>query len=353
MIDLTRFKRMILRAASISITVIGLTHLQACAMGQYPSSAESEVKFHFGLMDFTPDNQMLIFEYVLPNGAEKVGFYFLGSKERFPVDLPSNRYWSEPAVSPDGRYLALTSACVVSCLKEDMGAQIALIDLSNSEPNFKLMTTGPGYKSGPVFTNNGKHIVYAFGPDNGRSHRGLARVNFDGEEEVLQRFDDWGIVRAVRHAFFDSHGNYYAAIYSADSAIRKPLKKYRSAISFPVLYKFRRGDYKVLDVVEFAKETFISSPSISKDDEIVFLGFSEEGADRFRTDIYASKDNVVRKILPMNARNSFMKSSRDGSVMAIISAEDFYSQKDIYIYRPSSGLEKTGISDEIIADLQP
>ncbi|MEQ9472026.1 MAG: hypothetical protein RIG88_15280 [Roseitalea porphyridii] len=352
MIDLTRFKRMMLRAASISITFIGLAHLQACATGQYPSSAESEVKFHFDLMDFTPDNQMLIFSYDLPNGLSKIGFYLLESKTKLPIALPVDRSWSEPAVSPDGRFLALVSSCVSECAEDDKGSQIALIDLWKNEPNFVLLTKGSGDRSGPVFTNDSKHIVYAFGPDNGRSVRGLARVGFDHKEEILQKFDDWGIVRAVRHAFFDSDGNYYASIFSADSEIRKPLKNYKNDSSFSILYKFEKQSYKLLDVVEFAKYYHVSSPSIQNNDEIIFSGMPAGEYDYGGLDLYRVKGDVVNKFLSWDKYESYIKSSHDESVIAIIASNDHYSQKDIYLYRPLVGFEKTGISDEIVADLR-
>jgi Tol biopolymer transport system component len=351
-IDLTRFKRMILRAASISITVIGLTHLQACATGQYPSSAESEVKFHFDLMDFTPDNQMLIFSYDLPNGLSKIGFYLLESKTKLPIALPVDHSWREPAVSPDGRFLALVSSCVSECAEDDKGSQIALIDLSRNEPNFQLLTKGPGYRSSPVFTNDSKYIVYAFGPDNGRSVRGLARVGFDQKEEILQKFDHWGIVLAVRHAFFDSIGNYYAAIFSADSEIRKPLKNYKRDSSFPILYKFEKETYNILGVVEFAKYNFVSSPSILNNDEIIYSGMNDVEYEFGGFKLYSGKDSSVSKLISSDLYDSYIKSSHDGSVIAIIASNDHYSQKDIYLYRPLVGFEKTGISDEIIADLQ-
>lgn len=352
-IDLTRFKKMMLRAASISITLIGLAQLQACAMSDYPSSAENSVKFHFDLMDFTPDNQMLIFSYELPNGLSKIGFYLLESKTKLPIALPVDRSWREPAVSPDGRFLALVSSCVSECAEDDKGSQIALIDLSRNEPNFQLLTSGPGYRSSPVFANDSKYIVYAFGPDNGRSVRGLARVGFDQKEEILQKFDRWGIVLAVRHAFFDSIGNYYAAIFSADSEIRKPLKNYKRDSSFPILYKFEKENYNILGVVDFAKYNFVSSPSILNNDEIIFSGMNEGEYEFKGFKIYSGKDSYVTKLISSDMYESYVKSSRDGSVISVIASDYRDSQKDIYLYRSLLGFEKTGISDEIIADLQP
>ncbi|MEQ9302295.1 MAG: hypothetical protein RJQ14_00155 [Marinoscillum sp.] len=277
----------------------------------------------------------------------------MSSKKKIPVALPADRSWREPAVSPDGQYLALVSSCIQDCVEGDEGSQIALVNLSQDEANYVLLTSGPGYKRSPVFTNDGAHIVYAFGPDNGRSSDGLARVSLGRKVEVLRTFDDWGIVRAVRHSFFDGDGNYYASIYSADNSIRKPLLKYKSDYSFSVLYKFEKDSYKTVDVVEFAKKNFVSSPSITDEGEIVFSGVSSGDYDVSGTEIFSAKNDVIRNIFSSEMNGSLVKSSRKGGILAIQASDDIYNQKDIYIYNSSLELEKTGISDEIIADLQP
>ena len=110
---------------------------------------------------FSPDGQTIFFSARYQKRPSKLGSFDLRSKElRMFFDLPTYRSWDQPAMSPDGTKIAVSTYCNPKwdsgCDDHQAGRQIAIIDRATHE--IRILTSGTFNYENPSFSFSGDSI---------------------------------------------------------------------------------------------------------------------------------------------------------------------------------------------------
>lgn len=97
-------------------------------------------------------------------------------------DLSTDLYGSyaqAPSYSPDGRYVAFTTA---------YGADIYIVDVTSTDPKFERRALGVGSRTASAWSPDGKRIAFAKGADNGMADLFTVRVSDGGDLQRVTTF---------------------------------------------------------------------------------------------------------------------------------------------------------------------
>ena len=112
-------------------------------------------------LSFSHDGKKVVFDRCKDEGCQ-IQVYDLATGELAAYQSPKNERWSMGRYSYDGRRITFSVIPLKENGERDLEKmQIAVMDADGK--NFKKVTTGPGAKIYPVFSHNGKKILYACG----------------------------------------------------------------------------------------------------------------------------------------------------------------------------------------------
>ncbi|PKN88281.1 MAG: hypothetical protein CVU51_04235 [Deltaproteobacteria bacterium HGW-Deltaproteobacteria-1] len=110
-------------------------------------------------LSFSHDGKKVVFDRCRNEGCQ-IQVYDLETGELAAYQSSKNERWTMGKYSDDGKKIAFSVIPVKPKGGLDLGnMQIAVMDADGK--NYKKVTTGPGAKTSPTFSHNGKKILYA------------------------------------------------------------------------------------------------------------------------------------------------------------------------------------------------
>jgi Tol biopolymer transport system component len=109
-------------------------------------------------LSFSHDGKKVVFDRCRDEGYQ-IQVYNLATGELAAYQSPKNERWTMGRYSYDGKRITFSVIPIKSGGELDLGGmQIAVMDANGK--NFRKVTTGPGAKLYPVFSHNGRKILY-------------------------------------------------------------------------------------------------------------------------------------------------------------------------------------------------
>ena len=143
-------------------------------------------------LSFSHDGKKVVFDRCRDDGCQ-IQVYDLATGELAAYQSPKNERWTMGRYAYDGKRIAFSIIPVksgkspLSFLAEDVldlgNMQIAVMDADGK--NFRKVTSGPGAKLYPVFSHNGKKILYTCAAYI-RESGGTPAANYDAWEVDLE-----------------------------------------------------------------------------------------------------------------------------------------------------------------------
>lgn len=143
---------LLLQFLTIFILITLVTSIGGC-------SAMLEDKDAIQELSFSHDGKKVVFDRCRNEGCQ-IQVYDLETGELAAYQSSKNERWTMGKYSDDGKKIAFSVIPVKPKGGLDLGnMQIAVMDADGK--NYKKVTTGPGAKTSPTFSHNGKKILYA------------------------------------------------------------------------------------------------------------------------------------------------------------------------------------------------
>ncbi|TCS63059.1 TolB-like translocation protein [Varunaivibrio sulfuroxidans] len=342
-----------------------LMHSEVNAMSLLPNLSE-------GLSLYAPvlsrDGRVIVFTYQVGTKYPSLGVYQVDADKLAPIALPGGFAWISPVISQDGRYIAAVTDCLHNCPSGEEGHQVVLLDLSQPTVNFTFLTKGKKYRGNPMFSPDGKRLIFVTGrilpTDRGDlvTDYGFSMVPISGGSEIKIASTEEGKNRfyAIDRPYFLSktHIIFSAIPFYPDGPIATKAAALGKTISEPVgisLY-FAKKDNEY-DLLPENKHHTMGGLTASLKGDIVFTDLSEgepettDGA--FNYELFMSHMGKVTQLTHIKSFISAPFISGDGSTVVFLEDKGRNGARDIVIYDTASGqLTKTGIRGKILKHLK-
>lgn len=159
-----------------------LVAVAAIARADETQSATANInEFTYGSPSFSPDSQKLVFDRCTSAGKCAIHILNITTKTLTYLQAPEDQVWFSGKLSPSGQQIVFVAVplrengTVMYGNRDYENAQIAIMDSDGR--NFRMLTSGAGYKSAPNFSWSGKKVVFVQGELRNPDSKSLAAKN--------------------------------------------------------------------------------------------------------------------------------------------------------------------------------
>ncbi len=316
--------------------------------GCMPNAASSSpvVKITSASVSATGEQVAFSFEDRLSGKLQKrLGLLTVGTGDIRILDQPDNLFWGSPVISPDGRRLAFTSFCAMTCSPEEFGYHLGVLDLDSGA--YRLLTSNgrDEMRLSPSFAPDGRSVYFTsteveWNKEGGSRPKwffGLSSIQIDSGHEtqllpnsaaptrfqVLERttVTTRGDILFTGTAPFGGH---------AESDARKSGK----GRSYDFAYRLAPGG--ILENFPPLKEYRASSLSASADGETVAFisrSSSSTAGGGFGYDLFLYTAGVVRRVTELETYAYTTDISADGSRIVFLADDSREMNWSVWLHR--------------------
>jgi len=265
-----------------------LVAVAAIARADETQSATANInEFTYGSPSFSPDSRKLVFDRCSSTGNCAIHILNIETNTLTYLQPPEGQLWFSGKLSPSGQKIVfvvvpLSENGTVMHGNRDYGhSQIATMDLDGR--NFRMLTSGAGYKSAPNFSWSGKKVVFVQGELRTPGSKTLAAkydaYEIDLETKNIRQITDSKFFQMGRPSYLPSDTG---LVVDADAPSRVPgvsdveaLWRYRIMME----KEYNHSRVNRFDVVKepskpalmFGQLVGANSPAIDANGQIYFL----------------------------------------------------------------------------------
>ena len=304
--------------AFISVTLIIM--ISGC------TAADFAGKDSIDNLSFSHDGKKVVFDRCRDEGCQ-IQVYDLERGELAAYQSPKNEQWTMGKYAYDGKRIAFSVIPQKAGGGLDLGnMQIAVMDANGK--NFKKVTTGPGAKLYPIFSHNGKKILYACAAYI-RTKGGTPAAQYDAWEVNLEtgvqtqltffkyfymgyltyfpedeRFIYWGNMPDVYEG---------VGVMNAPAFQEKMIELGKKGISISGLAVMKGRELTPSPYHSFPSESFPQRPLLSKDGSVMI--YEKSGSGKF----YLYSEDGKHRYIGGGGGIDSAAISPDGNLLAMIS----------------------------------
>jgi len=249
--------------------------------------AASSSEFTYGSPSFSSDSRKLVFDRCSSAGNCGIHILNISTNTLTYLQASEGQLWFSGKLSPSGQQIVFVAVPLRenSTLMHDNrdyeNAQIAIMDSDGR--NFRMLTSGAGYKSAPNFSWSGKKVVFVQGELRNTGSKTISAKNdayeIDLETKNVRQITDSKFFQMGRPSYLL---NDTAIVADADAPSRVPgvsgveaLWRYRAMMETKYNHsRVNRFDIKFAPSkpsLMFAKLIGANSPAIDANDQLYFL----------------------------------------------------------------------------------
>ncbi|MHB8138697.1 MAG: TolB family protein [Smithellaceae bacterium] len=278
-------------------------------------------------LSFNHDGKKVVFDRCRNEGCQ-IQVYDLESGELAAYQSPENGRWTMGKYSYDGKRITFSVIPIKPKGGLDLGEmQIAVMDADGK--NYRKVTTGPGAKLYPIFSHNGKKILYACAARI-REKGGTPAAQYDawevnletGQQTQLTFFKYYYMSNLTyfpddeRFIYFGENPSVFEGAYADQSAFRNKLGelgRQGKGIHYVVVMK---GKELIPNPYKFPPNVQPEKPLLSKDGSILIYEKSMSAGKFF---LYSPDGN--HKLVGEGGSVNSAAISPDGESLAMISVD--------------------------------
>lgn len=159
-----------------------LVAVAAIARADETQSATANInEFTYGSPSFSPDSQKLVFDRCTSAGKCAIHILNITTNTLTYLQAPEDQVWFSGKLSPSGQQIVFVAVplrengTLMYGNRDYENVQIAIMDSDGR--NFRMLTSGAGYKSAPNFSWSGKKVVFVQGELRNPGSKTLAAKN--------------------------------------------------------------------------------------------------------------------------------------------------------------------------------
>jgi Tol biopolymer transport system component len=314
------FKKVVLSFLTTFILIALMTTTGGCM------SINSNDKDSIANLSFNHDGKKVVFDRCRNEGCQ-IQLYDLGTGELAAYQSPHNERWTMGKYSYDGKRIAFSVIPIKPNDDLELGKmQIAVMDANGK--NYRKVTTGPGAKLYPIFSHNGKKILYACAARIRESGRTPAadydvwEVNLETGAQTQLTFYEYFNMGNLTYFPDDERFIFYGDIpclyeglrcYPNEDAFRvrmRELNRQGKSIGGVVVMK---GKELIKNPYVFPKQITPHKPLLSKDGSVLIYG--EYPSEKF----YIYSEDREHRYIAGGGGIDAAAISPDGNLLAMIS----------------------------------
>ena len=294
-------------------------------------------------LSFSHDGKKVVFDRCRSVGCQ-IQVYNLETGELAAYQSPQNERWTMGKYSDDGKQIAFSVIPVKPNGGLDLGnMQIAVMDADGK--NYKKVTTGPGAKTSPTFSHNGKKILYAkaaYIREKGRTPAAQYdawEINLETGAETQLTFCKYFYMGYLSYFPDDEHFIYWGDMPDEYEGVRmmdqsnfknKMIELGKKGMNIIGVVVMKGKEIIPNPYRNFPKDAFPQRPLISRDGSKMIYEKSQSGK------FYLYSDDGKHKLAVHAGPSVSVAISPDGNLIAVIPA----SSTTLHTYTVSDGKGK-------------